>query len=326
MKKIAFVTNSKDLTLGSYRIWINDLNHWFKELGIKSKICHSQTDLFDSDIIICGKNDFSMIPQLKNQHPSKKIGVINLASDKKNLPVDFVIIGSLEEKISLSHYDNVFLFPLIEKMFQDITDYKKHEQTNILRIGYHGNYTHLSKFEPHLRSALEKFNKLCDIELLIITDNLNFKWKHGRPKLDIIMKKWSLNSIKKDLLSCDIGVVPNITCLDDLNFPTSVDKGLYNTDFVARFKNKSNAGRSFVFHQLGIPVVADLTPSNFHIMGSPKNGFIAYNENSWFKSLKKLRNYELRQNIADNAKKEFDRLYDPYDWALRLFKNIGGLK
>ena len=87
-------------------------------------------------------------------------------------------------------------------------------------------------------------------------------------------------------------------------------------------KNKSNAGRCFVFHQLGIPVVADLTPSNFHIMGDPKCGFLALNRASWRKALKRLAEPEIRQEIADNAKREFDRLYNPQEWAQRLYKDL----
>ena len=98
--------------------------------------------------------------------------------------------------------------------------------------------------------------------------------------------------------------------------------GKYNTDYLLRFKNKSNSGRSFVFHQLGIPVVADITPSNFHILGNPKNGSIASNEQSWYKSLSELRDPVYRQSVADNAKEEFDRLYDPLEWASKLYREI----
>jgi glycosyltransferase involved in cell wall biosynthesis len=89
-----------------------------------------------------------------------------------------------------------------------------------------------------------------------------------------------------------------------------------------RFKNKSNAGRSFVFHQLGIPVVADITPSHFHVMGNPDCGFLVADKAGWYKALLKLTNYRTRQEIADNAKKEFDRLYDPHDWARKLYREI----
>ena len=68
--------------------------------------------------------------------------------------------------------------------------------------------------------------------------------------------------------------VPNITQINSKSFPSDSALGLYNTDYILRMKNKSNAGRAFVFHQLGIPVVADITPSNFHIMGGDDCGYL----------------------------------------------------
>ena len=322
--KILFISNNQDISLGSYRIWVHDLNLYFRECGIDSTIGDRDSRIDEYDTIICAKSDTHSAIRIKKDFPNKKVGVVNLSADSKGLPIDFVIVGSLEEMDSLSHYENVFLYPLIERMYQNKMDYQMHSPINKLRIGFHGHYPHLSKFEPNLKNALEKVGG--NVELLVITGNPNFKWKIGRPNIDIVIKSWNINTIKDDLLSCVIGVVPNMTCLNVENLPTSVDLGLYNTDYIARFKNKSNAGRCFVFHQLGIPVITDLTPSNFHILGDPKNGFIAYNENSWLKALGKLQNHNLRREIADNAKKEFDRLYNPHDWATRLYKNILEIK
>jgi glycosyltransferase involved in cell wall biosynthesis len=326
VKKILFISSTNNISTGSYRIWVNDLNQYFQECGIPSVISHGiPGSVSEHDIIICGKSDAEAAAAVKKAFPEKKVGVINLSSDRKNLPVDFVIVGSMEEMDSLSHYDNVFLYPLIERMYQSPGDYKKHEESSVLRIGFHGHYPHLSKFCPYLDRALESLEKKHEIELLIVTTNTSFEWRVGKPNIkNIIMKKWDVNTIKEDLLSCDIGIVPNVTnlSLQELKLGTSVDMGLYNTDHVVRMKNKSNAGRCFVFHQLGIPVVADLTPSNFHIMGDPKCGFLALNQASWLKALKKLADPETRQDIADNAKREFDRLYNPHEWAQRLYKDL----
>ena len=313
--------------MGSYRIWVNNLNNYFNKvdnLEIKSEILTSDKDIGDYDIIICDKNSVDLAVGIKKSFPDKKVGVINLSADKKDIPIDFIIVGSLEEKDSLSHYDNVFLFPLIEDMYQN-AECKKHSEKESLRIGFHGHYPHLSKFEPHLKNALEKIDKICNIELFIITSNFSFDWCVGKPNIkSITMKRWNLSTVKEDLLSCDIGISPNVTHIpvDIKKYNTSVELGLYNTDHILRMKNKSNAGRAFVFHQLGIPVVADFTPSNFHIMGDPKCGFIAHNQKSWERAILELREPERRQQIANNAKNEFDRLYNPVTWARRLFLNI----
>jgi hypothetical protein len=326
MKKILFVSRGTNISTGSYRIWVHDLNEYFNELGFNSSISSGSTkELESADIIICGKSDSDIAASIKKNYPNKKVGVINLSCNKRGLPIDFVIVGSLEEMDSLSHYKNVFLYPLIEKMYQDPSDYKQHKNSSTLTIGFHGHYPHLSKFSPHLCQALEDMDKIYNIELKIITSNVGFNWKVGKPKIkNISMKSWDIKTIKQEILGCDIGVVPNITSLNlnDLGLKTSVNLGLYDTDHVVRMKNKSNAGRCFVFHQLGIPVVADLTPSNFHVMGDPECGSIAMSRDGWLKALINLTKPKTRQRMADNAKREFDRLYDPHVWSRRLYTNL----
>tara|TARA_R110002096_G_scaffold355320_5_gene548560 strand:- start:4269 stop:5261 length:993 start_codon:yes stop_codon:yes gene_type:complete len=326
--KILFFA-SGDIGAGSYRIWVNDLNDYFRDCGYDSEIATSKTKgaLLDYDVVICSKNDVETAIAVKKQFPNKKVGVINLAADKRDIPVDFVIVGSIEEMDSLSHYKNVFLFPLIENMYQG-EDYKTHSKKSRLRIGFHGHYPHLSKFAPNLKRAIEEVDKVCDIELLVITSNTSFKWKVGKPNIEnIIMKPWNIKTIKQDLLSCDIGIVPNVTHIPlDLNkHKTSTDLGLYNTDFIVRMKNKSNAGRAYVFHQLGIPVIADFTPSNFHVMGDPECGILANSYEGWKKGILRLCDANLRQKMADHAKREFDRLYSPYAWASKLYNDILGI-
>ena len=106
---IGFVSSRHDLSVGSYRIWVNDLNEYFGQVGVSSIICTSPSDMDSSDVLICSKNDVHAEQTLKRSYPDKKVGIINLAADRIDLEVDFVIVGSLEEKDSLSHYDNVFL-------------------------------------------------------------------------------------------------------------------------------------------------------------------------------------------------------------------------
>jgi len=325
MKKVLFVSNRSNISTGSYRIWVNDLNKYFNSIGIPSKIKDHSDNIEEYDIIICSKSDVDSAVNIKKKYPHLLVGVINLAADKLNLPIDFIITGSLEEMDSLSSYENVFLFPLIEKIYNNMP-IKKHIDRQIIRLGFHGSHTHLAKFNPNLKSALEELDNKINMELLIVTSDPNFRWEIGKPNIkNIIVKKWDINSVATDLLSCDIGLVPNISTIKVNDYRTSKNEGLYNTDYILRMKNKSNAGRAFVFHQLGIPIVADLTPSHFHILGNPDCGFIASSKNGWKKSILKLLDVNKRNCIALEAKKEFNRLYNPLIWAKKLYNNIGEL-
>ena len=84
----------------------------------------------------------------------------------------------------------------------------------------------------------------------------------------------------------------------------------------------SNSGRAFVFHQLGIPVIADFWPSNFEILDNNLNGFLAHSRDGWYNALEKLIiSPKQRNDFAQNAQKRFLTNYNPIDWA-KLFLNF----
>ncbi len=319
-KRVRFVTNSQNYNRGSYRIWIHDLHNYFKQLYIPSNISN---EVGEEEIIIVGKGETDLARNIKQTYPDKKVGLINPVVGKYDF-CDFLIVGSIEEQISLSQNKNVFLFPLIEDLFQNV-DVKEHTETDVIRFCFHGHYPHLAKFDPYVCEALEKFSKQTNIELVIIHGNPEFNWKVGKPNIPIKFIQWDATTIVKDILSTDIGLSPNITHVTNYSRNQIIDTGVYDTDYIIRFKNKSNAGRSFVYHQLGIPVVTDLTPSNLHILGDPDNGFIAGNTESWLNAFQQLSSCKVRRVISRNAKIEFDRLYNPLLWARKLYNNLKNL-
>jgi len=320
-KGIVFITIRKDYNLGSYRIWIHDLNEYFKELGIDSKI---SDDINDSQVIIVGKGELRLAQQIKKEHPEKKVGLINPEGGERYDYCDFLIVGSIEEQVSLSKNKNVFLYPLIERLYQNIP-LKNHKENDVIKFCFHGHYPHLAKLEPATKEALEEFSKERSIELLIIHGHPDFEWIYGKPNIKTSYKQWNPKTIAKEILTTDIGLLPNATRVNDYKLKDSMDFGLYETDYLIRFKNKSNAGRAFVFHQLGIPIVADLTPSHLHILGNPDHGYIAHDKNGWLKAFRELSSTEQRNRIARDAKAEFDRLYNPRTWATKLHQQINEL-
>jgi len=327
---IGFYASSKDINRGSYRIWIHDLMAYFRELGVRVAFCDKTNDLSSFEVIILDKEDSDETSFFSTNAVHAKIGCINLSANKTEVPADFVIVGSNEEKISLSWHPNVFIFPLIERNYQN-TLIKHHEKKDLLRLCYHGNHLHLSSFQSSgLTRAITRLGGERKIQLDVITPDPNKKWEIGQPdNITIMRRKWNVQTIIHDIQACDIGLVPNALCTQtstDSSIQENVrSTGISNLDFQIRFKNKSNAGRCFVFHQLGIPVVADITPSHFHILGNPKNGFLAMNEDSWYESLNTLTKHQIRTQIAVNAKREFDRLYNPLEWAKVLLGNINEL-
>lgn len=335
--KITFATTNPDENTGSYRIWIRDLCRTMSEIDIDSKIVdlrgmtsnhkESLNRIKESDVIILGKCCYRLLGQVKKLNPSAIFGVINVNSDYRDDLIDFVIVGSVEEYTSLRYFSNVFIYPLIEREFENVSS-KVHSEKDKIRLCFHGHYPHLSKFDPHLTSALESLSKTNDLTLVIITGHPKFQWQVGKPSgIEIEYHKYDLKTISKIISTCDIGLVPNVVDMNhyvpQLKDIKDIDRGWGETDYLIRFKNKTNAGRSFVFYQHGIPVVHDLSPSSFEIIGSTQEYCVAHDALSWEREIKRLiKDHKERQRISGIYKKTFEEKYNVHMWAKRLFNSI----
>ena len=327
--KIDFVASSPDVTIGSYRIWVHDLGKTLQDLNHDVSIVHNIEQLREDSVVILSKADYRWAPHEKLK--GRIVGAINIACDHTGLPLDFIIVGSPEEKMSLlKSYENVYIVNLYEKLYED-EPFKDHKEKPIINIGYHGSYIHLSKIGQGFIDAFSRLSKERDLRFINITNEPEMSRKI-LTKLDMnqeqcIYKKWDFGTIKRDLREIDIGIIPNlidqtIENPEILRQVSYLFHGMNFTDFVFRFKNKSNAGRAFVFYQMGIPVISDLTPSNMPMLFDEKCGYIAHCQKSWYKALSELLDHETRQKISERANRRFIALYDPYEEASSLVENI----
>tara|TARA_B100000674_G_C37979636_1_gene981307 strand:+ start:4150 stop:5148 length:999 start_codon:yes stop_codon:yes gene_type:complete len=330
---VLFYSRTNNLKTGSYRIWVHDLAKSLNESKNNATIVYDLKEAAalakNFDTIIFCKSAYKDILKFKEIYKNKiKIGAINVSCDYYDENIDFVIVGSLEEYVSMSSYKNVFVVPLIERKFENKKN-KKHTSKNNLRICFHGHYPHLFKFEPFIKNAIEKINSEIKTTLVCITGNPNYQWQKGRPNVEIEMHDYSEN-FEEIVKSCDIGIVPNVSDIrlfvKDIQNLTSIDLGLYNTDYFLRMKNKTNAGRAYVFYQLGIPVIHDLSPSSFELLSKSGYNTCAHDEKSYYKEIKKLLDYELRNKIASKNKKVFLKHYNPIEHAKKLIEKIKGIK
>ena len=327
--KINFVTRNQDINSGSYRIWVNDLAQTFNEMNVTANIFTlDNLDKIDNNVsvlILC-KSAYTMCDHIKSMFPDTLIGAINIDCKYNNKNIDFVIVGSIEEYTSMSFYENVFIYPLIERKFENIKIKSHNNNKDTFDICFHGHYPHLFKFEPFLRSAIELFHKeIKPINLKVVTGNKNFNWQAGKPKVNISMHDYNEDFV--DIIqSCDIGIVPNVSDIrlfvKYLQKQTSTEYGLYDTDYFLRMKNKTNAGRAYVLYQLGIPVIHDLSPSSFELLSKTGYNICAHDEHSYFREMKKLLNHRLRNEVAIKNKEIFDEFYNPTDHAKKLIKKI----
>lgn len=328
--KILFLDNKIQTPYGSHRIYIENLMHWLSELG--HSVSLNSTEYSHYDVIICDK---SFPLKVFREIRKKTNALIGIANNTRNQirEYDFVISACQTEKTHVLKYNkNVVLFPLLEKLVGD----KIHTDTDQVVLCYHGNLDHLEQMSPSLQKALESLSKKRKIKLKAIYNiNLLRKWKYNRPNIEIEDVQWDFKTLPDEILSCDIGIVPNVASIYHfekalfLSFQKLFHKervGL-DDDYLLRFKSTTNAGRAFVFHQMGLPVVSDLYPDAYHILQSHKCGYLAHDYHSWLYGLEQLCECpKHRQEVADNARKEFNRLYDPLYHAQNLIDDLSAIQ
>jgi hypothetical protein len=331
--KINFLAIKENLNMGSYRIWIHDINKIINENFDKKEFCSKivydiRNIENDCNVIILSKSLYRVASDVRRLHPDKKIGAINVDCDYYNPDIDFVIVGSIEEYVSLSKYDNVFIVELIENKFENIKR-KEHVDRDEYVIGYHGHHPHLFKFFPFLQKAIEKLNEESNIKLKVIIGDKNFVWKNGKPNIDNIEVLYYEDiDVIKEIQEFDVGVVPNVSDLRIFeNFkPISEFKnleiGLNSTDYFLRFKNKTNPGRAYVLYQLGIPVIHDLSPSSFSFMQMTNKVSCAHDFESWYKELKAMMDSKKREEHSIEFYEVFKNHFNNKTRMLRFLENL----
>lgn len=324
--KIDFVCSKQDIRIGTYRILVHDLASVLSEIGHNVRVCENVQETRQDAVIIYGKGDVAY----KIEDDKRVSGAISLSGDSRQ-NFDFSIVNSIEEKKSVQHLcKETVIINLVEKMYEGSV-LKSHQYSDELIIGYHGSYTHLPKIESDGFS--DAFNEMIDqgykLKLVCVTNDTRMALKALRdsniPIHLVENYEWTYEGARDLILRSDVGILPNLTSLS--NDKSLVEKndsfsGTYNTDYIYRFKNKSNPGRSFVFIQLGIPVITDLTPSMMPIYYDETCGAVATNKHTWMSSLKRFSNPKERSVAAINAYNRFTNLYSMKNDAYTLISAI----
>jgi len=328
--KVLFL-KAGDSNLSVNRIYIDNLSGWLKTYCDHVDV--SRNVVAGYDIYICSKYSRRQdLEKIKQTSPNSRIGIIhpsdiNRAVRRKLSLADFFLVGSIEEKDYYSSYcSQIFRFPQIENIN---IERKRHCQVDPIVIGYHGNLEHLEESRGALKRALERLNEVCPLRLVVVYNKRLGSWSKGRPNIPIQIVDWSYENMIHEMSSVDIGIVPcinnsfldkNILDIGKIGAAIKISSGRLN-DYSLRFKNNANNGRALVFHQCGVPVVADFWPCHFELLSNEDYGYLAHSEESWYQSLLKLsKSHELRQAVSDNAYQAATTIYDPEKWTRKFYK------
>lgn len=260
-----------------------------------------------------------------------KIGIVDPKniSVLKYLPrVDFIVVDSLEMELEFSKFNKPILrvseFPKIqqEKSLAELKFGRK------IIIAYHGNRQHIISMYPEITSALEMLAAQYEVELRLIY-NVRSLGKVPNIFPDTITVKhiqWTPN-VYSSLADCHFGIVPNLMPIQKKSYrKISVSRFFLEKedDYILRFKMLSNPGRLLVFWQLGIPVVADITPSNIELVQHGKNSYLAYDRYSYLKAFLSLSCEDTNKACRSKLQSDYS-LFDHYEQAKRFSEELSNL-
>lgn len=245
---------------------------------------------------------------------------------------DVLIVSSVEQREAFLPLNSNILVRYMFPRFPG-TAPRAARRPGPLRIGYHGNLMHLEGMAGSVDQALEKLAAEFPCELVLIYNIAGLgRARAGLPdptKVPVRHVQWSWGVYADVLADCDIGLVPNLLPV------ARRDEALVNTrveglaaayepfDFLHRFKASSNPGRIYPFAWYGVPVVADLTPSNGLFLRDGESGFLCEGPHGWYAALRAMAaNEGLRARFAAAARAPFEaalaRRTEEFLGALRM--------
>jgi len=287
----------------------------------------------DYDVVLFMGYD-PRVAEARAAKPSLKIGVIDLRfmdiGDAHG--ADFAIANGVEVYDWLSNYfEHIFIYPIYPWIDRPL---KKHAQKKHLIIGYHGNRIHLAASKPHIVTALEALSEQYPLELWAIYD-IRSLGEMPEPvcdpqKVPTRYFQWESDVYEKILAQVDVGIVPNLVPLKDEVLAKEYAEPFSplipsppNADYLLRFKKTTNAGRIYAFSQLGIPIVAGMSPSAAQAIHHGVSGYLALGTAGWYHGLKKLADStELRAEMGARLYADFQRDVAPNVLNRRLVEFI----
>lgn len=293
--------------------------------AISDSLCHEDVDIVLAD---AGRTN---VRSIRTRFPDSLIGLVDPKIDgasrwkaQKEI-ADFFIAGSDEHKSIINSISRVptISLPFIRRQEKGSLTKKN----SIIKIGYHGNLTHLKAASAYLIPALNRLSREVEFELNLIY-NIQ-KLGEWIPSLDhsfrITTTQWDQDTIFKNAESWDICVVPNNMAYA-LELPRAIRRLLYGialltgirplsmsySDIKIRAKGPSNISRIYLASMAGAAIVADMFPSSTECIVQKESGYLGYNEQSWYEALKILSiDPTHRRQIARAGQERLDRLYSP---------------
>ena len=267
-------------------------------------------------------------------NPRIRVGLVDPKQSRRDWidaarAADFLLVSSVEQREAFlrlnANVHVLYMFPVVPARE------RRHEQRESLVVGYHGNRVHLEAMAgTGVREALEELGRRRPVELRAVY-NLASSGRavRGMPDERLVRVQHVQltpgdapgttvsQTILDELAQVDVGIVPNLLPVHGLRRAlrrtSSLEPSLHYEPFdhLLRFKASSNPGRLYPFARLGVPVVADLTPSLAQFVLDGVSGYLAASPHGWLQALERLAgDPALRTSMAAELRTRLDAAYD----------------
>lgn len=304
---VAVYPNSLNSNTGSQRIFGVQLKQILEKHGLATE------NYEQAEIVVVVKGSVQQFLSRDHSNLSRqKIVVANPGAELWNLTasqresLDSFIVGSNEEAWSLEHFEKkAYQVPLDELHF---SKFKEHQPTKPLRLVYHGNREHLDQLNPALRQGISMASNHVPIELSLVYDWKTLGKARVRADFPVHHIQWSLDDLEHILLQHDVGIVPNLVSAPR-DFLRKLSGGNPSSrDHRLEFKRTSNFGRALVYARLGLPVVAEPTPSITNLIPSDSYGRVRVTAPGWRQAILDMSSFQVRQQVADSTESRISSL------------------
>ncbi len=291
------------------RVCVEDLSVRFQNAGYE--VTRNDWDNYQNYDLVLFMSPDSQVRKAKEINPNITVGLMDPKITPQREPevrsADFLLVSSLEQReFFLKYNKNIVIYYMFPEMKRIEKEHKDKEK---IIIGYHGNKKHLEQMKDvvwALDELIEKYN----IELYTLYNIKGHgQWERGLPKkCPVKHLQWAETAYYDEFRNSDIGIIP-------ARVPIYHFKG-FNVrkkyDYIVRFKYSNNPGRVYPFIQLGVPIVADFTPSYCQIIKDNYSGMLVGSREGWYRALEKLIvNSGLRSEMSGNLEKYVDNNCSP---------------
>ena len=239
---------------------------------------------------------------------------------------DFLLVSSVEQREAFLRLNRssfvLLMFPLVEAAP------RAHAERDDVVLAYHGNRAHVEAMAGSVTPAIEELARRRAVRLVCVTNHERYGLpERGLPDPGLVQVEHVQfepgadgaisSSLAAAIAAADIGLVPNLLPVEEhrlaLRLTASDNPRLaYEPfDWLVRFKASSNPGRLYPFARLGVPVVADFTPSLAQFVDDGVSGCLVATAEGWFDALDRLAaSATLRASLAGALRARLDEAVD----------------